>query len=173
MKHATSIILLGIGTLMLTGSARAGNLSNDSPFQPTGDIFANPAGEVSSQNWVPYESQFTEISGYLRNRIGSRIPYAVRQQVDSASEMNGQSEATVPGHLPISWVKRDYQEDDCQEGSMGTPSTSSVERPTTPPAALGELSQTRDLELQVFFANESKSSVIPSTVSRLFRPPRP
>jgi hypothetical protein len=171
MKHATFIILAGMGAMMLIGtasSARAGNLLSDS-YSPS--AFSAPGETATLGDWAPYGSEFSEVCGYLKNRIGWQTANAVRQPINGTNESIEQSNSQVPSQLPFSWVKRDIQKADCQESSMGT-SGSSVERPTTPQVCISEILNMHDSVIVTFLQIENYAFQVPSQISGLFRPPR-
>ncbi len=173
-----TLLIVGVTALMgFVPKVQAGILSGDFGVGLAAPAAGTSAGNESLQSWVPYHSEFSEVSRYLAtwalSRQQSFLGYPKSEIVAGA----GTSSQSDSGGLPI---QKDIEQQlrgidntaDCQAGSTGAGSSSS-ERPPVPQSGLSAETNLAGSQTVALLEIENKSLSVPKHLSRLFRPPRP
>ena len=168
------------GCLILMGSVakvQAGTLSGNAGIDLNGPSSTVAACPEPSQIWLPYHSEFSEVSRYLAAWAASRREPFLGNAKAERTASAGSSSQSESGGLPIQnesdqRIRGIDNTPDCQAGSSGAGS-SAPERPPTPQSGLSSDSRVTVSQTVTLVEIEYKSLSVPKQGSRLFRPPRP
>jgi hypothetical protein len=156
---------------------QAGILSGDFGVGLGAPAAGTSAGNESFQSWVPYHSEFSEVSCYLATWVLSRqqsFSGFPKSEIVAGAGTSSQSDSDG---LPI---QKDLEQQlrridnalDCQAGSTGAGS-SAPERPPIPQSGLTAEADLAVAQTVALLEIENKSLSVTKHLSGLFRPPRP
>jgi len=170
------LFLAGLATLLIFGAQA------DAQLIASGSSAEQVANRVdsASDSWAPYQSEFSEVSGYIRSALSSQAGFfsggfalSPLTSETAAPLAQGASGPEVPqDKIMLYWLNPFDGPSPAAETGGSTSSSSAPERTNSPQSGL--LAQAGQIRSEAVGWLTAQTHVLPGTPSgaRLFRPPR-
>ena len=167
----------GVATMLaLSATADAQFFSSGSPLEQLANHLDT---NLARGSWVPYQAEFSAVSGYLQAAFNSRVGFPAVGQVAGfpieagAVSIPGASTPAIPqDNLVPNWLHPFNDPLPAADPGGSTPSNNAPERTNSPPSGLLARAEQMHLNAVTWLTEEREVLLDTPLGYRLFRPPR-